>query len=183
MSERRPAGNAAVGDEIIELGEAWVPGEAEPQKRPRTVRLFGKDGKPVLRDDGRPLLKTYIPKQTLLYRERVAQAVGEQAGRKAEGPVVLDVDTLFNLPKSLRRKNADLEPLWKPTRPDIPNLLALIADALEGIAYDDDARIVAVRFCKQFTRGQAGVRLRVCEISPRAAPEALRQELLLPIEV
>ena len=75
------------------------------------------------------------------WRKRVAQAAGEQcgaaiAGQLIEGPCALSIVVYRPRPKSKKRAR------FAATAPDASKLLRGIEDALTGILYVDDSRIV-----------------------------------------
>ena len=70
-----------------------------------------------------------------------------------EGPVEMDVLIYFPIPKSASKAKArDMR--WQrilPTkRPDCTNVLKAVEDALNGLAYRDDAQIVMETVIKQY---------------------------------
>ena len=70
-----------------------------------------------------------------------------------DGPVVMEVICSFRPPKSMsrKRKKEALSGKILPTkRPDVDNICKLCADALNGIAYQDDAQIVDLRVVKKY---------------------------------
>ena len=71
-----------------------------------------------------------------------------------EGPCVLRIDAYFEVPKSKskRFREAALNGTERPTKkPDIDNIVKAIQDALNGLAYKDDAYIVHLA-CQKFYR-------------------------------
>lgn len=106
-------------------------------------------GEPVSK--GRPRMTkrghTYTPKRTVDY-ERMVQTLfhAEYGSPKLEGPILLQLDLYFGIPKSRskaarKRMQQGMERPCK--RPDLDNCLKAIADALNGVAYKDDSQIVA----------------------------------------
>ena len=70
-----------------------------------------------------------------------------------EGPVEMEVIVVFPVPKSASKKRRQAM-LWgheMPTKkPDSSNAMKLCEDALNGIAYRDDAQIVLSSVAKQY---------------------------------
>lgn len=63
-----------------------------------------------------------------------------------EGPVELSISAIYLRPKSkLRRMD-----LWKTSRPDADNISKLIKDALNTVAWRDDAQVASLHVWKQF---------------------------------
>ncbi len=85
---------------------------------------------------------------------------------KLDGPLKMSLVFFRKPPRS---------PKWKgegvaDTAPDLDKLCRAIGDALEGIAYTNDSRIVELHACKRF--GPAGVAIRLIELIELANPKA-----------
>ena len=78
--------------------------------------------------------QTFTPKATRVAKAAIAWSYHAAGGRMLEGPVYLECvfylagRRVYSLPESDPR--------------DVDNLLKLVADALEGVAYPNDRRIV-----------------------------------------
>ena len=84
-------------------------------------------------------------------RTRSAQNAIAWQGRAAmaskpplDGPLSLSIAATFKRPKAC--KVAD----WKPTRPDIDNIAKNVLDALNGIAWRDDAQVAVLHTSKAY---------------------------------
>lgn len=66
------------------------------------------------------------------------------------GPVLMRVT--FYLP---RPKSAPRRVLYPATKPDLDKLVRSVGDALKGLAYEEDSRIVDILACKRFAVGSA----------------------------
>ena len=91
--------------------------------------------------------RTYTDKKTLDYEADCARACKSvMAGTKPlEGPVYLMVYAYLKIPKSASkaRRAAMLSGAERPTKkPDFDNIGKIVSDALNGIAYIDDAQVV-----------------------------------------
>ena len=84
---------------------------------------------------------TYTPKRTREYRRLVRDAFMASGGRKLSGPLDVRIDVYRELPKS-RPKRVTSEP--DTFKPDIDNIQKNVLDALNGLAWDDDAQVVHV---------------------------------------
>jgi Holliday junction resolvase RusA-like endonuclease len=73
-----------------------------------------------------------------------------RGGRPLEGPVCLMVRAIYPWPASWSaRKRARPGTQWKTSRPDVDNVcIKIVADALNGVAFIDDAQIVEVHAWK-----------------------------------
>ena len=74
-------------------------------------------------------------------------------------PIGLEVTAYFPIPKSYSQKKRDdaMSRNILPTKkPDADNILKLAADALNGVAYEDDAQVVRMEVCKEYTALDGG---------------------------
>lgn len=100
---------------------------------------------------------TYTPADTIAYETEVVWAYREKYGTMCfiKGvPLRLEVTAYFKVPKNATKaKRADmLSGKIRPTKkPDCDNVLKIIADALNGVAYHDDAQIVELNFEKLYS--------------------------------
>ncbi len=103
-----------------------IPGKPHAKQRPRATRKG----------------HVYTPKETVAFERTVKQIAGPLFGEPMTGPVCLKIAARFEPPKSLSKKKTQ-ERLWRPhtQRPDIDNVAKAIMDALNGIAYVDDAQV------------------------------------------
>jgi Holliday junction resolvase RusA-like endonuclease len=108
-----------------------IPGEAVPFAR-------AGGGKTVARFT--PAKQRSAMGQVKFYCQR---AMGPNAV-PIEGPVELSVSAIYLRPKS--QKNAR----WKTSRPDADNLSKLLKDALNKVAWRDDAQVVSLHMWKQY---------------------------------
>ena len=101
-------------------------GHPVPKARARTVRTRG----------GRTV--SYTPAKTESWEDSIrAQALQSRPGRLLDGPLALEATFYLLRPKSKPKRV--LYPAW---RPDLDNLVKSVKDALEGIIYTNDSRIV-----------------------------------------
>lgn len=123
-----------------------VPGEPQGKARARTVRL--KTGKTV----------SYTPEKTELYENWIKSCYIRDCGVMLDGMLELQIVAYFKIagspkkPEWLKRnvKPKKLKELMeglyiRPTKkPDIDNIVKVVADSLNGVAYKDDTCIVKV---------------------------------------
>ncbi|WP_051305069.1 RusA family crossover junction endodeoxyribonuclease [Chitinilyticum litopenaei] len=119
-----------------------VPGEVRGKGRPRAVRVGAG-------------IRMHTDEKTASYENRVAlfarQAIGDQA--LLIGPVQLRIDAFVQIPASWSKKKqaAALAGEIMPTgKPDADNVAKAISDALNGIAWKDDAQAVDLVFRKRY---------------------------------
>ena len=105
-----------------------VPGIPRGQGRPRFARIGS-------------FVRTYDPAQSRSYKATVAQFAQAAGVRPIDGPVTLQVDAYLPRPKRLCRKRDSPTSLPATCRPDWDNIGKIVADALIGVAYADDAQV------------------------------------------
>lgn len=97
--------------------------------------------------------RTFTPAKTKMARREVVQAFREELPDWSpwEGPVVMDVVCVHQMPKSG----------WPGQqcnkKPDLDNVVKLVGDALNAVAYRDDAQICEVRARKRYEERKAGL--------------------------
>lgn len=116
------------------------------------IVVLGKPrGKDRPRFDSRSR-RAYTSKNTALYERMIAKSWRETYGQeKVQGYIYLSVFAYFPLNKtdSLKTKEKKLNNELKPNKkPDADNILKVVADALNGVAYDDDKQIT-VMYCRK----------------------------------
>lgn len=100
---------------------------------------------------------TYTPEKTRLHEREIALEYGKQCGntRFASGTYVeMKITAYMKIPKSASKaaRAKMIDGLIRPTvKPDIDNIWKLVADALNGIAYEDDKCIVDAQVRKFYS--------------------------------
>lgn len=118
---------------------------------------FTIDGEPV--GKARPRMNTrtgkaYTPDKTRIYEDYTKLLYRSQVKHYFEGYVRLTIKAFYGIAKSDSRKvkeqknNNILRPSKKP---DIDNVIKLIADSLNDIAYKDDTQIVEMQAMKFYS--------------------------------
>ena len=118
-----------------------VPGEPVGKGRPR----FSRQGSFVM---------AYTPGKTVSYENLIKVEYERQSGLSfGEREIGLRVTAYFSIPKSVskakwqRMKDGEIRPAKKP---DIDNVCKVVADALNGVAYNDDRQIVYTEISKRY---------------------------------
>lgn len=113
----------------------FVPGKVQGKARPRFSSKSGT---------------VYTPGKTKSYERQIAEAYVSQRGTCFEGPVMVMIEAVFSVPKSWpRAKKAEaMAGKLPPGKPDIDNILKVVLDGLNGIAYEDDKQVVLTQ-CKK----------------------------------
>ena len=123
--------------------EFTVPGEPQGKGRPK----FARRGKYV---------SVRTPEKTKAYENAIQAAYLQQCDnvRFPEGcQLELRVTAYFKIPKSAGKKKREIMLLGevRPTKkPDGDNILKAVADALNGVAYKDDACVVKMEIEKYY---------------------------------
>ena len=114
---------------------------------------FTIEGEPT--GKGRPRhgkYKTYTPHKTKAVENNIAYFYKVNIGHYFEGYVKIKLDLYYSIAKSdskkkkLMKLNNELRPNKKP---DIDNVVKLVADALNEVAYKDDTQIIELE-CRKF---------------------------------
>lgn len=136
-----------------------IPGDPQGKARPKVTRL--KNG----------YSHTYTPDKTVAYEELIRLRYCDAADGfrfEAGKPLRMRVVAIFGIPKSKPKKTQTAMKLnmIRPTKkPDFDNIFKIICDALNGIAYADDAQIVEAQISKIFTASNVPrIEVEICEI-------------------
>lgn len=125
-----------------------IPGEPKGKERPRARMVKMPDGKYVAR--------VYTPHGTEDYEKKIRTAYMLQCGKaKVEQgvPCAVHIRLGYKIPKSKTKREKEqmqagkLLPLVKP---DVDNVAKAILDALNGVAYEDDAQVVMLTISKTY---------------------------------
>ena len=111
-----------------------IPGEPTGKGRPRVTK-WG----------------THTPEKTVLYENLVKTCFN---GEVLQGELEMNVVAYYQIAKSASKKQRELmmNLVIRPTKkPDCDNVLKIIADALNGIAYQDDSQIVRASIEKRYS--------------------------------
>lgn len=131
----------------------FVPGKVQGKARPRFSSRSGT---------------VYTPGKTKSYERQIAEAYEAQHGPCFEGSVMVVIEAVFPIPKSWpRAKKAEaLAGKLPPGKPDIDNILKVVLDGLNGIAYEDDKQVVLTQCKKVYadTNRTAGLQVHVCQM-------------------
>mgnify|MGYP002528393746 CR=1 FL=1 len=101
--------------------------------------------------------KAYTPQKTVNYENLVKLSYQQQCNDKPypkEISLRAEIRAYFAIPKSVSKIKRDmmLKGQINPTKkPDTDNIAKAILDALNGIAYYDDAQIVALSIVKMYS--------------------------------
>ena len=120
---------------------------------------FTIEGEP--RGKGRPRFtkggRVYTPKETSEYEKAAALAYKSGSGGRYFDklvPVRIAVTAYYGIPESagLRKRERMMDGEVKPQKkPDLDNVIKIVMDALNGVAYHDDAQVVSVEARKLYS--------------------------------
>lgn len=121
-----------------------IPGPPQGKARPRFSSRSGT---------------VYTPTKTVLYERKIAKAYKAEGGYKyLDGCYVrVLIRAYFPVPKSWprRRKEMALAGDIRPSKkPDVDNIIKIVLDGLNGVAYEDDKQVVYAACKKMY--GTAG---------------------------
>lgn len=134
-----------------------IPGEPMGKQRPK----FSHRGSYV---------HTYTPDKTVNYENLVKLEYGNQCGNASflkDVGLIMYIEAYFSIPKSTSKKKAAqmLDGKLRPTKkPDADNIMKIIADSLNGIAYYDDSQIVCCK-CSKYYGSQPCVTVAICDLN------------------
>jgi Holliday junction resolvase RusA-like endonuclease len=129
-----------------------IPGEPVGKGRPRATTING-------------MARMYTPKKTASYEGRVIDAFMRAGGVMLGGNIAMTIHATFSMPVSWSmKKRQAMDGAYCTKKPDADNVLKVVADALNGIAYRDDAAIVYASIEKRWGQ-DGGVRVLVREIA------------------
>ena len=131
-----------------------VEGKPQGKQRPR----FSRISKTV-----------YTPTKTAKYEKRIAKAYTDIGGKCIPDGcyVSVTVHAFFPVPKSYSRKKREdcLERILRPDKkPDMDNILKVVLDALNKVAYEDDKQVVELIGRKYYTYGEGYLWISVREV-------------------
>jgi len=119
-----------------------IPGEPVGKARPRFVRRGNS-------------VSTYTPKQTATY-ERAVKYYFRLAHRdpaQLRGPISVKITAILGVPLSGSKlgNGRKLSGITRPTKkPDADNILKVICDSLNNVAWRDDAQVVEACISKHY---------------------------------
>lgn len=126
----------------------FVPGKVQGKARPRFSSRSGT---------------VYTPGKTKSYERQIAEAYEAQHGPCFDGAVMVVIEAVFPIPKSWPRAKKAEAAAGKlaPGKPDIDNILKVVLDGLNGIAYKDDKQVTMTQCKKIYTATNSLPGLRV----------------------
>lgn len=109
----------------------------------------------------------YTPKETKDYEKLVASLYKAAKGELIEGELALIVKAYFKIPEKTSKKNTMLmaKGMLRPhKKPDIDNIIKIVMDGLNKVAYEDDSHVVEVMASKSYTEGEPRVEVSIFKL-------------------
>jgi Holliday junction resolvase RusA-like endonuclease len=118
--------------------------------------IFSVEGDPVGKQ--RPRFtktgRTYTPKKTSDYEGMIADkamiAMGPATPLETPVAVYIYINHAIPASYSKKRKEACLNRLERPKKPDLDNVAKAYLDAMNGIVYKDDVQVVSLHVTKRY---------------------------------
>lgn len=118
--------------------------------------VFVVDGSPV--GKGRPRFvratgHTYTPDKTKEYEQRIAEEYARKGGKMMDGYIAVKIYAVYKIPTTTSKAKREqmLRGAIKPTvKPDLDNVLKIVLDGLNKVAYDDDRQVTSVVVAKAY---------------------------------
>lgn len=129
-------------------------------------------GRAVVRGNRAFVVSAFKGHPVLEFKAAVRNAVFDEFARSGAAPfnwATLTVDCVVARPRSHLKANGSVRASAQPfpTKPDVDNVLKAVMDALNGVAYPDDARLTAVSATCRYSDDQTDwVDIIVSEVSP-----------------
>ena len=108
----------------------------------------------------------YTPNDTKSYEESIKREYIKQCNKKLDGPVEFILYIYKTKAKFTKKEKALIEEdkCWCITKPDTDNVVKLVLDALNGIAYKDDNQVVKITAFKKWTLDDERIEFIIQEI-------------------
>lgn len=102
----------------------------------------------------------YTPQATVQYEKQIRAAyLGATNGESCGVDVAVWIDAYFPIPKSWTKSKREAAERGDviPGKPDVDNILKIVMDALNGLAYKDDAQVTRAICSKTYAKmGEPG---------------------------
>ena len=98
--------------------------------------------------------KAFTPNQTINYENWIKQCYIEQSNKLLQGAIRARIEIYYSVPKSYSKRK--IEAIKDGTdypmkKPDCDNVVKIVLDSLNKIAYDDDKQVVELTVLKRWT--------------------------------
>ena len=139
--------------------QIFIPGKPKGKQRPRVYRGHA-----------------FTPQETKDYELMIANLYRALHGKMIDGYVSVEIYVLYLVPKSYTKKKCEQirrREILPAVKPDIDNIIKIVLDGLNGVAYKDDAQVIEVKARKAyvFREQDEGVLVYIEEIKNRSDDE------------
>lgn len=125
------------------------------------ITVFEVEGKPQGKARARTFYNTKLgrmqsitPEQTKSYEELIRWKYKEAKGAYyKEAPLRVSICAYYPIPKSFSKAKQEDARRWRlrpTTKPDCDNIIKVVLDALNGVAYYDDKQVIEVSCSKYY---------------------------------
>ena len=118
-----------------------IPGSPQSKQRPRFSRKNGS-------------VAVYTPEETANYESLVQFAYLQQCGKAfLNGAICAEISTYFPVTQSASKKKKHAmvaDEIKYIKKPDLDNVVKALLDALNGVAYHDDAQVCEMHVRKKY---------------------------------
>jgi Holliday junction resolvase RusA-like endonuclease len=122
-----------------------IPGQPQGKGRPRATAIGGH-------------ARMYTPAKTRGYEAEVWEAYRKAGGGMMEGLLSMQIKAYREIPKSWSKVEREKAcTTFCKTKPDLDNIVKVICDALNGVAFKDDSQVVKVVAEKRWGPGHVYV--------------------------
>lgn len=142
-----------------------VLGDPQGKGRPRFGATYSQAA-------GKAFVNVRTPGKTVAYENLIRLEYGVQTGDyRFDDDAMLDMRILayYSIPKSVsgKKRNAMVQGMVRPTKkPDIDNVVKVVADSLNQVAYRDDKQIVDCQ-CRKFFSDKPRIEVMIQEIDQK----------------
>lgn len=115
-----------------------VPGEPQGKARPRFTRCG----------------RTYTPRKTVAYEDAIREEFLKSGGQITELPVKVQITAYCKIPNSASKTRTEKMfhgEILPAKKPDVDNIGKVVMDALNGVAYKDDAQVCLLKVGKVYS--------------------------------
>ena len=112
--------------------------------------------------------KAFTPNQTINYENWIKQCYIEQSNKLLQGAIRARIEIYYSVPKSYSKRK--IEAIKDGTdypmkKPDCDNVVKIVLDSLNKIAYDDDKQVVELTVLKRWTFDNERIEFEMEEIN------------------
>lgn len=132
--------------------------ESKPQGKARARTFY---------DQREMKMRSVTPAKTKSYENLIRWSYRAAGGKyMGEKLIKVEIQAFYPIPKSFnkQKQTAALYKMIRPTtKPDCDNIIKVVLDALNGVAYYDDKQVVSVS-CEKYYGGTGYLRISIQEI-------------------